>query len=96
MSLRFLLLVLLLVSGCVSTAPESPPPGHPASPGGAEVPWVPPPDRLTGPIELDPAEAPAEGTWTCPMHPEVRTDAPGACPKCGMDLVPVKEEHDHK
>jgi Cu(I)/Ag(I) efflux system membrane fusion protein len=25
--------------------------------------------------------------YTCPMHPEVVTDAPGTCPKCGMDLV---------
>ena len=27
-------------------------------------------------------------TYTCPMHPEVQRDAPGQCPKCGMDLVP--------
>ncbi len=27
--------------------------------------------------------------YTCPMHPEVRQDQPGRCPKCGMDLVPV-------
>ncbi len=25
--------------------------------------------------------------YTCPMHPEVITEAPGKCPKCGMDLV---------
>jgi Cu(I)/Ag(I) efflux system membrane fusion protein len=25
--------------------------------------------------------------WTCPMHPEVTSAAPGKCPKCGMDLV---------
>ena len=24
--------------------------------------------------------------YTCPMHPEVRFDKPGKCPKCGMDL----------
>ena len=30
-----------------------------------------------------------QGTWTCPMHPEVRSDKPGKCPKCGMDLVPA-------
>ena len=29
--------------------------------------------------------------YTCPMHPEVRMDKPGTCPKCGMSLVPVKE-----
>jgi hypothetical protein len=23
------------------------------------------------------------------MHPEVRADAPGKCPKCGMALVPA-------
>lgn len=26
---------------------------------------------------------------TCSMHPEVRTDGPGKCPICGMDLVPM-------
>lgn len=25
--------------------------------------------------------------YTCPMHPEVISDKPGKCPKCGMDLV---------
>jgi hypothetical protein len=25
--------------------------------------------------------------YTCPMHPEVRQDKPGNCPKCGMRLV---------
>jgi len=24
--------------------------------------------------------------YTCPMHPEVKQNHPGACPKCGMDL----------
>ena len=26
--------------------------------------------------------------FTCPMHPEVRQDHPGNCPKCGMTLEP--------
>src|SRR5436190_6657803 len=30
------------------------------------------------------------GTYTCPMHPEVVSDKPGAYPQCGMDLEPVK------
>jgi hypothetical protein len=25
--------------------------------------------------------------YTCPMHPEVVTDKPGKCPKCGMTLI---------
>lgn len=27
--------------------------------------------------------------YTCPMHPEVRQQGPGSCPKCGMALEPV-------
>ena len=27
--------------------------------------------------------------YTCPMHPEVVQDHPGACPKCGMALEPM-------
>ena len=30
--------------------------------------------------------------YTCPMHPEVVTEHPGNCPKCGMKLVPLKEK----
>ena len=26
------------------------------------------------------------GAYTCPMHPEIRQDQPGNCPKCGMTL----------
>ena len=29
------------------------------------------------------------GQYTCPMHPEVISDSPGKCPKCGMNLVQV-------
>ena len=30
--------------------------------------------------------------WTCGMHPEVIVDEPGQCPKCGMNLVPIKQK----
>ncbi len=31
-------------------------------------------------------------TYTCPMHPAVRQDGPGACPLCGMALEPLVGE----
>lgn len=31
---------------------------------------------------------PAGAIYTCPMHPEIRQDKPGVCPKCGMSLEP--------
>ncbi|WP_454727995.1 heavy metal-binding domain-containing protein [Cupriavidus ulmosensis] len=36
----------------------------------------------------DAAEAVPGTIYTCPMHPEIRQDHPGACPKCGMALEP--------
>jgi len=51
----------------------------------------------TAPADVEPAAA---GTiYTCPMHPEVRQDFPGSCPKCGMTLepvIPLDEEDDHE
>ncbi len=40
---------------------------------------------------------PAKVQYTCPMHPEVISDKPGKCPKCGMTLVkkePAKKKTD--
>ena len=34
----------------------------------------------------------AKQKYTCPMHPEVISDKQGKCPKCGMNLVPVKKK----
>ncbi|MBN9510928.1 MAG: heavy metal translocating P-type ATPase [Alphaproteobacteria bacterium] len=40
--------------------------------------------------ERPPLPAAAPGSvWTCPMHPEIRQDHPGACPICGMALEPL-------
>nr|WP_027256018.1 copper-translocating P-type ATPase [Leisingera aquimarina] len=33
--------------------------------------------------------------YVCPMHPEVRQNGPGDCPKCGMHLVPEGEAGEH-
>ncbi len=42
-----------------------------------------------GPPASPPPDSPAGTIYTCPMHPEVRQDHPGNCPKCGMTLEPV-------
>ncbi len=43
---------------------------------------APTPDPVTaGPV-------PDKTIYTCPMHPEIRQDHPGACPICGMALEP--------
>jgi P-type Cu2+ transporter len=36
-----------------------------------------------------------EKAYTCPMHPDVTSDEPGKCPKCGMDLVANVTGSDH-
>jgi Cu(I)/Ag(I) efflux system membrane fusion protein len=36
-----------------------------------------------------PVAAPAAQRYHCPMHPGFVSEAPGDCPICGMDLVPV-------
>ena len=51
------------------------------------------PDRFLAEAVAAPApivhEVGAPGTiYTCPMHPEIRQDHPGDCPKCGMALEP--------
>src|SRR6266849_3371838 len=30
------------------------------------------------------------GKYVCPMHPEVVSEMPGNCPKCGMALEPAR------
>jgi len=32
-------------------------------------------------------------TYTCSMHPQVRSEEPGRCPICGMDLIPLEPEN---
>lgn len=41
----------------------------------------------------EPAHAAAQKQYyQCPMHPQIIRDAPGKCPICGMDLMPVKSD----
>ena len=59
-----------------SLAPESIP-QHPA-----DIAVEPGPKRAGKPLKD------LTRTYVCPMHPEVRQDHPGPCPKCGMALEP--------
>jgi FtsP/CotA-like multicopper oxidase with cupredoxin domain len=60
-----------------------------------------PPDKVLALVAQmdDPAAMPADAgpvTYACPMHPEVTSDQPGRCPKCGMKLLavtPGTQEH---
>jgi len=47
------------------------------------------PDRYLTPVAASVPEAAPGTIWTCPMHPEIRQDHPGACPICGMALEPA-------
>ncbi len=65
--------------------------------GNALVPVYATPASGAAPV-AGPAMAPTakpEGKtqyWRCPMHPQIVREAPGKCPICGMDLVPVPTE----
>jgi len=48
------------------------------------------PDKYLNPDSAEPTEVAAGTIWTCPMHPEIRRDAPGQCPICGMALEPLE------
>lgn len=49
-------------------------------------------DHHQGHPEGHPPEPSAGTIYTCPMHPEIRQDHPGTCPKCGMTLEPLIPE----
>ncbi len=50
------------------------------------------------PAAARPAKTMPGAVYVCPMHPEVRQNGPGSCPKCGMALEPetitLEEEAD--
>jgi len=47
------------------------------------------PMRYLSPPSVTAESLPAGTRYTCPMHPEVVQEGPGACPKCGMALEPM-------
>ena len=86
---------LALVS-CTAHFSERPPslddPSNPEAPEAAVR--VLPSTVSEGSEAPRPQPPPADGMhhghalYTCPMHPEVVSEQPGQCPKCGMKLVP--------
>ncbi len=46
----------------------------------------------TQPIEHQHNSA-EETIYTCSMHPQIRRNEPGACPICGMDLIPLDNKN---
>lgn len=61
-----------------------PPPSTPPMP--MPMKQAPMKSATPGPTPKAPAKA---IVYSCPMHPEVRANAPGQCPKCGMNLEPI-------
>lgn len=58
------------------------------------LPSTKPGEEHSKPPTSSPAQQKAETSrtvYTCPMHPEIRSDKPGNCPKCGMKLVPQRK-----
>ena len=55
---------------------------------GCRSKFVDDPERYLNDRPAEQDAAPEGAVWTCPMHPEVRQDHPGACPICGMALEP--------
>jgi Cu+-exporting ATPase len=63
--------------------------------GGCREKFLAEPERYVDKVENSPVSAsdriamtPAGTTFTCPMHPQIRRNEPGACPICGMGLEP--------
>jgi FtsP/CotA-like multicopper oxidase with cupredoxin domain len=55
-----------------------------------------PPDKVLAfvasmPLLYGKDVAPAT-SYACPMHPDVTSSEPGTCPRCGMQLLPVRSE----
>jgi hypothetical protein len=92
-----------LAIGCLDgTLPPVTSLAEPSNPAAPEAPFSLPPRTLAAsalPPSAASAAPPADAVYVCPMHANVVQDAPGACPICGMALIPrpkAEPGHDHQ
>lgn len=71
---------------------RTPTSGGTRAPAVAPVPVPVPPTPTANPPTPGPSGSFLDQDFTCPMHPDVHARAPGACPKCGMQLVPAPRQ----
>lgn len=60
--------------------------------GGEDVRLAAPPEEMAEHDHERHADSGEPTLWTCAMHPQIRLPEPGACPICGMDLIPMKTD----
>ena len=73
-------------------AEPQPGPGHSRGQAGMEATAPAPTSQAVPKV---PSGEPVQAIYTCPMHPEVLSNQPVTCPKCGMELVP-RGTHNHE